>query len=188
MKEKQIINYFFELGILKKFYHNGPQVAGVKHPDTIAEHIYRSSVIGFLLGEMEGLSGEKVAMIALFHDNPESRIGDHNKIAQRYMDREKIEKDVLKEQTAYLPSSIAKKIKNYWNQHAEKNSKEGLLAYEADLLETALQAKEYLDIGYPTKGWISNVKKKLKSKSAKKLLQELEKTNFTDWWQELKVV
>jgi len=186
--EKQIINYFFELGILKKFYHNGPQVAGVKQPDTIAEHVYRASIIGFILGEMEGLNGEEIATITLFHDNPESRIGDHNKIAQRYIKTEKIERRILEEQTSGLPSSIAKKIRRYWSRHAEKTSKEGMLAYEADLLETALQAKEYMDLGYPTKGWITNVRKNLKSKSAKKLLKQLEKTNFTDWWQGLKMV
>lgn len=188
MKKNNVVNYFFELGMLKKIYHNGPQAAGVKQPDTVAEHIYRAAVIGFVLGEMEGISGEKVSMIVLFHDNPESRIGDHNKIAQRYIEREKVEKKVLKDQVGSLPSSIGKKIEKYWNKQVDKKSKEGMLAYEADLLETAVQAKEYLDLGYPTKGWISNVKKKLKSKSAKKLLQELEKTNFTDWWQGLKMV
>lgn len=186
MKEKNLINYFFELGMLKKIYHNGPQAAGVKQPDTVAEHIYRAAVIGFVLGEMEKVGGEKVAMIVLFHDNPESRIGDHNKIAQRYINREKVEKKVLKEQVEILPSSIGEKIEKYWNSHASKKTKEGLLAYEADLLETAVQAKEYLDLGYPTKGWITNVKKNLKSRSAKKLLKELERTNFTNWWQGLK--
>lgn len=188
MKENEIINYFFELGMLKKIYHNGPQAAGVKNPDTVAEHIYRAAVIGFVLGEMEGISGEKVAMIVLFHDNPESRIGDHNKIAQRYIDREKAEKKVFGDQINTLPSPIAKKIEKFWNKQVDKKSKEGLLAYEADLIETALQAKEYLDTGYPTKGWITNVKKNLKSKSAKALLKQLEKTNFTDWWQGLKMV
>ncbi|MBA4336690.1 hypothetical protein C0416_02850 [bacterium] len=188
MTNKGIINYFFELGMLKKIYHNGPQAAGVKQPDTVAEHIYRAAIIGFVLGEMEGISGEKVATIVLFHDNPESRIGDHNKIAQRYIGREDIEKKVLAEQIEQLPSSIAKKIENYWNKQVDKKTPEGLLAYEADLLETAVQAKEYIDIGYPTKGWITNVKKHLKSKSAKILLKQLEKTHFTDWWQGLKMV
>ncbi len=188
MKKNSVVNYLFELGMLKKIYHNGPQVAGVKQPDTVAGHIYRAAVIGFILGEMEGVSGEEVATIVLFHDNPESRIGDHNKIAQRYIDREKAEKAVLKDQLSELPSSIAKKIGNYWNKQVDKKTPEGILAYDADILETALQAKEYVDLGYPTKDWINNVKKHLKSKSAKELLKQIEKTHFTDWWQGLKMV
>lgn len=188
MKKKQIADYLFELGMLKKIYHNGPQAAGVKSPDTVAEHVYRASIIGFILGEMEGVSGEKVATTVLFHDNPESRIGDHNKIAQRYVEREKSEKRVLEEQSSFLPDFIAKKITAYWNAQQEKTSTVGKLAYEADLIETALQAKEYLDLGYPTKGWIRNVKKKVRSKSGKQLLKDMETKHFTDWWQGLKMV
>lgn len=188
MKKKGIINYFFELGVLKKFYHNGPQVAGVKQPDTIAEHVYRAAVIGYVIAEMEGASGEKVAAMLLFHDNPESRIGDHNKVAQRYIDNEKAEKNVLKDQMMLLPSSIAKKIEKYWHEKEGRKSKEGIIACDADLLETALQAKEYADIGYPTKNWLANVRKHLKTKSSKELMKELEKTHFTEWWNGLKKI
>ena len=187
MKNK-ITNYLFEIGMLKKVLHNGPQVAGVKRTDTVAEHVYRASVIGFILGELEGVSGEKVATHVIFHDNPESRIGDHNKIAQKYMDKEKAERSVLKDQLKNLPDKIAKKISKIWNDTENQGSKEALLAYEADLLETALQAKEYADCGHPTISWIDNVKKHLKSKSAKMILQEIYSTHFTDWWQSLKKI
>ncbi|MBD3156881.1 HD domain-containing protein [Candidatus Peregrinibacteria bacterium] len=188
MKNIHLTDYFFELGMLKKIYHNGPQAAGVKTPDTVAEHVYRASVIGFVLGEMEGVSGEKVATTVLFHDNPESRIGDHNKIAQRYINREESEKKVLHEQMNFLPDAIAQKITAYWNAQQEKTTTVGKLAYEADLIETALQAKEYLDLGYPTEGWIRNVKEKVRSKSGKQLLEAMDKKHFTDWWQGLKMV
>ena len=83
------------MNMLKRLFHNGPQVAGVKAPDTLAEHVYRAAVIGYILGEMEGKSGEKIAAMLLFHDNPEARIGDHNKIAQRYIETKKIENKVF---------------------------------------------------------------------------------------------
>src|SRR4030042_5441367 len=114
MKNK-VTNYFFEVGMLKKILHNGPQCAGVKRTDTVAEHVYRAAVIGYIMGELEGLNGEKVASIVLFHDNPESRIGDHNKVAQRYIDRKKAEKIVLKDQIKNLPPKIAKKVEKLWN-------------------------------------------------------------------------
>lgn len=185
---KKIINYFFELGMLKKYHHNGVMAAGVKIPDTVAEHSHRAAIIAYVLGELEGVDAEKAACMLLFHDAPEARIGDHNKIAQRYIDREKIEEEVLKEQVEGLPSALATKIEKMWMEESHCKSKLGMVAYDADLLETALQAKEYADLGHPTQGWIDNVKKCLKTTSAKKLLRELEKTHFTDWWKNLKKI
>jgi len=185
---KKLINYFFELGMLKKYHHNGPMAAGVKIPDTVAEHSYRAAVIAYVLAELEGENGETAASMLLFHDTPEARTGDHNKIAQRYINRDKVEEKVMKDQVKLLPSKIAAKIKKYWLTEHKGSSKLARIAYDADLLETALQAKEYLDTGYPTKGWIDNVKANLKTASAKKLLRELEKTHFTDWWKEIKKV
>jgi len=183
---KNIINYFFELGMMKKIHHNGVMAAGVKIPDTIAEHSYRAAVIAFILADLEGVDSEKAACMLLFHDTPEARTGDHNKIAQKYIDRNKVEEEVIKDQMEQLPAKIANLIEKYWKAEHMGNSKLGKIAYDADLLETALQAKEYLDLGYPTKGWIDNVKKNLKTESAKKLLLQLEKTYFTEWWKNLK--
>ncbi|MFC1599749.1 HD family hydrolase [Patescibacteria group bacterium] len=185
---KKIINYFFELGMLKKYHHNGTMTAGVKIPDTVAEHSYRAAVIAYVLGKLEKVDAEKAACMLLFHDAPEARIGDHNKIAQRYIDREKVEKEVLKEQVEGLPSAMAKDIEEMWIDKHKGSSKLAQVAHDADLLETAIQGKEYLDIGHPTQGWIDNVKKHLKTQSAKKLVKELEQTHFTDWWKNLKKI
>ena len=182
----KIADYLFEMSMLKKIMHNGPQVAGVKRTDTVAEHVYRAAVIGYILGELEGVSGEKVASYVIFHDNPEARIGDHNKVAQKYIDNRTAEKKALADQLKNLPDKLSKKISKLWHDVENKKNKEALLAYEADLLETAFQAKEYADCGHPTISWIDNVKKHVKSKSAKMLLKEVYKTHFTGWWQGLK--
>ena len=185
---KKIVNYLFELGMLKKYHHNGVMAAGVKIPDTVAEHSHRAAIIAYVLGELEGVNAEKAACMLLFHDTPEARTGDHNKIAQRYIDRNKVEEKVLKEQVKGLPKSLADKLEKMWKEEANCKSEIAKVAYDADLLETALQAKEYADIGYPTKGWIANVKRHLKTQNGKKLFSELEKTKFTDWWKNLKKI
>lgn len=187
MSQKKTCNYIFELGILKKFRHNGTKYAGVQTPDSIAEHIYRASIIGYILAEMEGMNPDKVAMICLFHDNAEARIGDLNKITQRYLDSAKAEKVAYFEQTKSLPKTIQNKINKLFTDYGNPSSKEGMIAKDADLLETAFQAKEYLDLGYKTcASWISSVEKHLTTTSAKAILKEVRKTQFTDWWQGLK--
>jgi hypothetical protein len=51
----------------------------------------------------------------------------------------------------------------------------------------ALSAREYLCLGYKgMQDWINNVKKALETKSAKKLLKVIEKSDINDWWQGLK--
>lgn len=183
---KKIINYMFELGMLKRYHHNGVMAAGVKIPDTVAEHSYRAAVIAYIIGELEGINGETAACMILFHDAPEARTGDHNKIAQKYIERDKAEEKVLKDQIEGLPKELADKITYFWVEKHKGSSKLAEVAQDADLLETAIQAKEYLDMGHPTQSWIDNVRKNLKTKTAKKLLLELEKTHFTDWWDGLK--
>lgn len=187
MSQKNICNYIFELGILKKFRHNGTKYAGVQTPDSIAEHIYRASIIGYILAEMEKVNPEKVASICLFHDNAEARIGDFNKITQRYLDSEEAEKIAYNEQVKSLPKTIGDKLNILFTSYGNPSSKEGIIAKDADLLETAFQAKEYLDLGYKTcESWIDSVENHLTTASAKAILKEVRKIQFTDWWQGLK--
>jgi len=187
--KKDLCHYIFELGALKKFRHSGTLLAGVQQPDSIAEHAYRTTIIGMILAEMEGANMQKVAMICLFHDNAEARITDLHKVARRYLDSEKAELQAFTEQSERLPKSLGKKALSWFQEYEGKKTTEAIIARDADMLETAFQAKEYLDIGHTAcKDWIDNVKKCLKTTSARALIKEMEKTPFTEWWQGLKKI
>jgi len=184
---KDLCNYIFELGALKKFRHSGTKLAGVTQPDSIAEHAYRTAVIGLILAEMEKADSAKTVLICLFHDNAEARISDLHKVARRYIDSEKAEMLAYEEQVTRLPKPLQKRVLSWFQEFEGKKTKEAIIARDADMLETAFQAKEYLDIGHKAcEKWISNVEKCLKTKSAKSLLKTMKKTSFTDWWQGLK--
>ena len=72
-------------------------------------------------------------------------------------------------------------------EKGDGNTKAGIIARDADLLEVAATAKELYEKGYEyAKDWIKNVSLKLRTKSAKKLLEEMEKVNSNEWWQGLK--
>jgi len=71
----------------------------------------------------------------------------------------------------------------------ERKTKEAIIAKEADYLEVAFQAKEYMEQGYKdAQIWIDNVDKVLVTKSAKELMKQLKKTSYNDWWKGLKKV
>ncbi len=190
MKTKDLCNYIFELGALKKFKHSGFKLTGVRQPDSIAEHAFRTAIIAYFIAKEEKHGDpEKVAFHALLHDNAEARITDLHKVAQRYINPKKAELTAFKEQNSRLPKDTQENFLKYFLEYEKLSSKEGRIIKDADLLETAFQAKEYLDTGYSaTKNWIDNAESMLNTKTAKNLMKEMRKVKFTDWYKNLKKI
>ena len=180
---KALVDLFFELGMQKKVEHAGLKFAGVKHPDTLGEHTCRAAQIGYVLALAEGANAEHVATMCLIHDIGEIRIGDFHRIASRYLKSAEAECKAVFEQTEELPKIHKEHIRELWTEFSDQKTLESQLARDADLLETILQAKEYLDNGYKAASrWLSNGSKFLQSKTAKNLFDEITKTGFADWW------
>ncbi len=188
MKIKNVVNFIFEINHLKKQARSGFQFAGIKYPDTVAEHMLRSAQIGYILAVMEGNKNpEKIACMLMIHDNAETRIGDQHKITARYISKKEAEGEVFEDQIRLLDEKIQNKWKIYFDEYESRNTQEGVIAKDADWLEMAFQAKEYFDMGITVAtDWIDNVEKAVETKSAKKIMKEMRETQFTDWWKDLK--
>jgi len=187
MNTKKIVNFIFEINQLKRQRHHGFQLAGVNAPDSVAEHALRAAQIGYILAVEEGVDPEKVVTMLVLHDNAEARIGDQNKVASRYLNNETAEQRAFVDQLDGLGQKIRARWKNYFSEYEKRTNREGVVAKDADWLETAFQAKEYCDLGYDSAiDWINNVERALETKTAKKIIQTMKKTKFTDWWKDLK--
>jgi len=188
MDIKKITNFIFELGQLKRQRHAGFQLAGVKNPDSVAEHVLRAAQIGYVLAVMEGdVNPEKVVFMVVVHDNAEARVGDQHKVAARYYRKKEGETEAFYDQLDGLGEVLAKKWEQYNQEYEERETREGVVAKDADWLEIAFQAKEYYDTGYRSAyEVIENIEKALETGSAGKLIAKMKKTEFTDWWQGLK--
>jgi len=188
MDIEKITKFVFEINQLKFKKQNGWYLAGVKNPPSVAEHVMRAAQLGYIIAVMEGdANPEKVASMILIHDNGEARIGDQDKVAARYYEKDDAEKRAFEDQLNNLGEEIEQKWKQYFEEFENRKTKEGIIAKDADWLETAFQAKEYLDLGYAsTIDFIKNVEKAVETESAKKIAAEMKKTNFTDWWKGLK--
>lgn len=183
---KQLVNFFYELGLFKKIEHCGTKFAGVKHPDTLGEHTCRAAQIGFMLALSEKGNPERVCAMCTLHDIGEIRIGDTHRIAQRYIQTFEAEKNAVFEQTEPLPEEMKAYIRKLWIEFSQQKTLDSQIARDADLLETMIQAKEYLDTGYrAAERWLTNGEKFLKTKTSKELLKEIKNTAFTDWWDNL---
>lgn len=187
-KDKKITDFFFELGMLKRQKHNGTAIAGVRNPDSLADHTARTAIVAYILAEMEGdVDSEKTAMICLIHDLPEMRIGDHHKISAKYLDAKEAEKNVFIEQTENLPKAVREKWHNFYDQKIKRGTKEGIIAQDADWLEMAISAREFVVLGYyGMQNWIDNIEKAVETKSAKRLIKIIKKADPNDWWKGLK--
>ena len=185
---ENIVKFFSELGMLKKQKHVGFWLAGVADPDSVAEHSFRTAQIAYILGHLEGVNPEKCALICLIHDNADARIGDQNKVNARYYKVKEAEEKAFKEQVENLPREIVDIFYQLFIEKEKRNTKEGVIAQDADWLEVAIQAKEYLEQGYKgCQNWIDNVEKALETKSAKEILKIVKNTDMTNsWWQGLK--
>ena len=100
-----ITKYFSELFMLKRQKRSGFKLAGVSDAlcDTLGEHELITAKIAYILAHMEGADPEKCAVMALFHDDGEIRVGDQHKVGARYFKLNEAEKEALKEQaSSYL--------------------------------------------------------------------------------------
>ena len=186
-KEK-LIKFCSEIYMLKRNKREGWYLSGVNSPDSLADHITLAAQLAYIIGEFEGLDGAKCAMMVLFHDNGEARITDQHKVAARYIDKTKAEKQAFVEQMELLPKKIRDKIITLFNEYEDAATPESVVAKDADWLEAALQAKIHCERGYDLGIWIDNVSKALRTKSAKMILDEIKKMDkfTTIWWQGLK--
>ncbi len=185
---KEIVNFFFETGMLKHAKRSGWWLINIKDPENIAEHSFRTAIIGYFLAKMEKVDADKVMKMCMFHDLHESRVNDLHKVGQRYINFKEGERKASKDQLSNL-NKIGKEIFELNEEVQELNTKEANVAKDADLVEAAVQAKEYIDIGYKeAQNWIDNVKKIVKTPGAKKLVALIEKTSSNDWWKALKKI
>ncbi len=184
--EKEVSLFLSEAGALKQV-KRAWFLAGVENPESVAEHMYRSMLIGYALAEMEGVDSKHVALMLLFHDLPETRLGDLNKIQQRYLDKKNAEMRIAKEQAARMPAGMSGDYLKLFTEFEEQKTKAAVVAKDAELLDLALQALEYRGRSHSSiEEWLVRARQALKTPSAKKLLQEAQAAEIP-WWDGLKV-
>ena len=174
--------------MLKRVARSGWWAEKVKNPESVADHCFRAAIIGFLLARMEGKSdgvANKICTALVFHDMHETRMQDLNKIAARYVDVKGVGRKIEEDQAAPMPEEIRKSVLGV----LELEEDEEKIRHDADALECAFQAKEYVEIGHAgAQSWIDNMGPRLKTKSAKEIYEDLKKSNSNSWWKGLKKI
>ncbi len=178
------LNFFAEAGLLKRVKRSGWWVAGIENPETVAEHCFRCAVIGYYLAHCEGVDVFKVVTMTLFNDIHEARINDLHKMGHHYIDFRPAEQKVFSDQIAHLEKRIKEALRTMRKDYDDQLSRESIVARDADILECLIQAKEYVDNGYPVaRTFFKRAPDHLKTPTARKLWRRALSWDSHAWWQ-----
>ncbi|MCK9275977.1 MAG: HD domain-containing protein [Syntrophales bacterium] len=176
---KNIVNFFFEVGMLQKTPRTGFQFLG-SGCESVAEHILRTIFIGYALSKLEPEVEElKVLKLCLVHDLAEARTGDMNYVNKKYVkvDEEKAIRELA--ETLFFGGELTSAMEEF----NKKETRESLIANDADQLALIIQLKEYGDLGNKySKDWISFAVKRLSTETAKILARQIIQTDSSEWW------
>ncbi len=80
-----IVSFGYEAGQLKKLPRAGWLLTGITNPESVAGHSFRVAVLAYVIAVQEGANPERAATLGLFHDFPETRIGDVPSVGKPYV-------------------------------------------------------------------------------------------------------
>ncbi|MCO8305824.1 HD family hydrolase [Streptomyces hygroscopicus] len=176
-----VARFLFEAGALKQNRRTGWWMAGVRNPETVAEHAWRTSLIASIIAQLEGADPARAALMAVWHDSQETRTGDVNYLGKKYAPSPDPQA-VTADQTVDMPESLASAVRAWVGEYEAQESPEAVCARDADKLECLLQGLEYLSQGYENaQRWVDNSRSRLVTETGKRLADELLNQGSLDW-------
>lgn len=142
MKKSRDLEFLFELGALRNMPRAWVQY-GVVNPASNLEHTLRVIFLALLIARREKKGDEaKIMKMALIHDIPESRTGDHNYLQKVYVEanEDKAIHDIV-EDTAF------KDFEKIFHEYEKRTSIEAKIVKDADNLDVDMEMKEFEEIG-----------------------------------------
>ncbi len=188
--DQRLADFLFEIGTMRKVLRMHRQTLLTDDmTDNIATHSFRVTMIGWLLAKKENADPYKVVMMCMLHDFGEIRSNDHNWVNKRYT--RIFDDEIIEEQLGSLPFH---ELKELAQEYEKRESKEAIIAKDADLIDQILLLKEYEWQGNKEASiWLHGKDsdkghvqlKKLKLDSSKEIAQAIYDRNPSDWWNNL---
>ena len=176
-----VARFLFEAGTLKHARRTGWWMAGVRDPESVAEHAWRTSLLASVIATLEGADPARAAHLAVWHDSQESRTGDVNHLGKKYAPAADPEA-VTADQVAGMPEVLARAVRATVAEYEARRTPEAICARDADKLECLIQGIEYRSQGYGNaQRWIDNSRGRLVTDTARRLADELLSIGTLDW-------
>lgn len=183
-----IVSFGYEAGQLKKLPRAGWLLTGIASPESVADHSFRVGVLAYCIAVQEGANPERAATLGLFHDFPETRIGDVPSVGKAYVDTTDPAK-VIADQTAILPAGLAAHITALIAEHESAKTPDATLesrcSRDADKLECLMQAREYQAQGNQlVQPWIDSMVAAVTTRTGMALAKTAQDLSPSVWWDE----
>ncbi len=175
----KIADLLFEVRMLKDLNRSGYAFLG-SGSESVAEHSFTTAFICFTMSRLEpDIDSEKLMAMALVHDIPEARIGDHNYVNKKYntVDETKAVRHMT-EKLAFGPD-----IQALIDEFNQGETIEARLANDADQISFILELKKLADTGATSpEHWLPFVMGRLKTRTGKQMAEEIMDTRWDAWW------
>lgn len=200
-----LLTFLSHAGRLKALPRQGWLDRGILAPESVADHLYRTALMAWLLGELAGLDTTRLLKLVLIHDLPEALAGDatpYEPLVEQGMERSaaalrwrelldpaalehaKHQKDqretsALIELAALLPRPLSQELGELWADYVERRSPEAQFAAQVDKLEAFLQAIEYQTAGHTAdlENFLQNAETELRHPLLRQLLTALQSSS-----------
>ncbi len=183
---KRDIDFLFEMGSLRNVPRAWQQIL-TGRVQNIAEHIFRMTMIAWTIAVQEKADVNKVLKMCLLHDLGESRAGDIAFMHRDYVTRN----EELAVEHMFEETSLRNEALKVLEEYEKRESLEAKIVKDADNLDVDIELKELARIGDSSaismqKDHRPTVRaKKLYTKSAKKMWDEIQKADSNAWHRSL---
>jgi len=170
--DRNLINFIIEVGKTKSVLRRGWVIRGVKKPESLAAHCFRSAIIAWFFSSRRRINQEAVIITAAIHDLFTTVIGDLTPYDESIVETKSREKKVriieslpwlgsrahkeliakqrlereakaLNQILKYLPLRQRRDANYFWLAYKTGTSREGRYFRQIDRIEALLQALEY---------------------------------------------
>ncbi len=175
---ERITDLLNEVGMLRFTPRTGYQFLG-SGQENVAEHSYRTSVIGYVLARLAKADVARVTFLCLFHDLHEARTGDFNYVNHIYNSTRA--RAALEDATE--GTGLEEDILPLWDELKTAETPEALLAHDADQLDLIFNLKAESDKGNKfADDWLGSAVLRLKTPQGKELANTVLCTDYNLWW------
>jgi putative hydrolase of HD superfamily len=183
---KRDIDFLFEMGSLRNMPRAWQQLLSGR-AENVPEHVFRMALIAWTIAAAEEADVGKVLKMCMLHDLSESRTTDIAFMHRDYVTRN----EELAEKHIFEQTTLEKEAHELLREYAERKTLEAKIVKDADNLEVDFELTELSKIG-DTAARSMYVQhrpevrtKKLYTKTAKKMWDELRKTDPNHWHEAL---
>ena len=175
---ERLADFCNEAGMLRHTPRSGYAFLGSGR-ESVAEHSYRTTVLGYMLARMAGADPSRVVMLCLFHDLHEARTGDFNYVNHRY--------DTCRARAALEDATegtgLGDAILGAWDELEDARTEAALLAHDADQLDLICNLQTELTRGNEfAREWLDSALKRLRTPVGRELASAILRTDPNRWW------